>query len=125
MSDTELNGSRAPLWWQLKSEKERCDSVVRTADSLERLHAERRTRALQNIEAYEGRRLGGLYPAAYLKSVEYSTDEYDHLRLNEARSITNTAIAKIAGKQRPRAQFVTSEADWSIKRKAKKLEKFV
>ncbi len=113
------------LWHTYKKEQDRCEAVIRTCNSLEVLHKERRRRALENIELYEGKRLGGLYPSAYLRSTTFQADQYDRLRLNEARSIVNTAIAKVAGKQRPRAQFACSEANWSHRRRAKKLEKFV
>lgn len=114
-----------PLWHQLDDQNERCEAVIRTCDGLEELHKERLLRILANLEVYEGKKLGGLYPSAYLKSTAYEGEDYDKVRLNEARAVVNTAIAKIAGKQRPRAQFVCSEANWSTRRKAKKLEKFV
>lgn len=123
--DSDVQPSGSPLWHTLKDEQARCEAVIATCDALEQLHDERRNRILGNIELYEGKRLGGLYPSAYLKAVDYSGDDFDALKLNEARAITNTAIAKIAGKQRPRAQFCCSEADWSIRRRAKKLEKYV
>jgi hypothetical protein len=117
--------SGSPLWHTFEDEQSRAEAVIRTCDALTIMHAERRYRTLLNLEVYEGKRLGGLYPSAYLKSTDFTNESYDKLRLNEARSIVNTAIAKIAGKQRPRAQFCCSEADWSIRRRAKKLEKYV
>jgi hypothetical protein len=124
-NDTDVPMPGAPLWHTLDKETERCEAVIRTCDALELMHRERRYRALENIQLYEGKRLAGLYPSAYLKSTAYEDDQYESLRLNEARSIVNTAIAKVAGKQRPRAQFCCSEANWSLRRRAKKLEKFI
>lgn len=121
-ADDTLGG---PLWHSIDNEADRAETVIRTCDSLEVLHKERRRRALEFIEVYEGKRLGGLYPSAYLKSTLFQGDDYDRVRLNEARAIVNTAIAKIAGKQRPRAQFACSESNWSLRRRAKKLEKFI
>jgi hypothetical protein len=122
-SDTGLEGYE--LWHTLDKEADRAASVIATCNHLETLHKERRRQSLENLEIYEGKRLGGLYPAAYLKSVPYTGEHYDRVRLNEARAIVNTAIAKIAGKQRPRAQFCCSESTWALRRRAKKLEKFI
>lgn len=113
------------LWWQETDEQARGEAVVRTVDQLEHVHQERRGRALDEVETYEGRALGSLAPSAFFKSTDLQSDKYDYIRANEARACVSTAIAKIAGKQRPKAQFCCSEADWSTKRKAKRLEKFV
>lgn len=113
------------LWHRVDDEQARCEAVIRTATHLENIHTDRRRRSLENVERYEGRRLGGLFASSFFKSTELASDEYDRVRANEARSCVNTAIAKIAGKQKPKSQFCCSEADWSTKRKAKKLEKFV
>lgn len=105
--------------------QERGLSLVTICDGLERQHKPRREHILRSVETYEGKALGGLYPSAYLQATELVSDSYDQVRANEARACVNTALAKIAGKQRPKAQFCCSDADWSTKRKAKKLEKFV
>jgi len=112
------------LWWKLEGE-ECADAVNRTCESLERTQGPRRIRWRRNVELYEGRRLAGLNPAAYFTETDISTDDYDKLRINLARSLVHTVVAKIAGKQKPKAQFVVSDGDWSTKRKAKKMERFV
>lgn len=113
-----------PLWWKLDGEL--CaDAVNRTCESLERTQAQRRIRVRRNIEMYEGRRLAGLNPAAYYTESDLTSDDYDKFRVNLARSLVHTAIAKIAAKQKPKAQFMVTDGDWSLKRKAKKLERFV
>lgn len=117
--------SLKPLWWTLDDAKERAAVVRGTVDALERNQSERRLRILRNVSIFEGRKLEGLYPSAYFSSVELSGDQYDIMRLNLARNLVKTAMAKIAGKQRPKAQFVVTDADWSTKRKAKRLERFV
>ena len=120
--DAQLNGK--PIWHQLEGEQ-LAACVDATVDALERTQAERRFRALRNVQIYEGRKLEGLFPSAYFSSYELSDDQFDTYRINLARGLCNTALAKVAGKQRPKAQFCTTDADWSTKRKAKKLEKFV
>lgn len=113
-----------PLWWSLKG-VERAEAMRTTCDHLERIYAPRRKRALANVQIYEGRKLDGLHPYAYFSNAELSSDDYDRQRINLARSLVATAVAKVAGKQRPKAQFCVSDADWTTKRKSKKLEKFV
>lgn len=113
-----------PIWWQ-QSGDERVAAIRATCDNLERIYAPRRRRALRNFEIYEGRRLGGLHPYAFFSDNELTSDRYDQQRLNLGRALVNTAQAKIAGKQRPKAQFCVTEGDWTTKRRAKKLERFV
>lgn len=77
---------------------------------------------------FEGRNLNALHPAAYLvgaQNAEQITDQYEIQRLMLARSVVNTALAKVAGKQKPKTQFCVNETDWQTKRKARKLERFV
>jgi hypothetical protein len=71
------------------------------------------------------RRLGGLSPAAYYRAGAYSGANNAPLTWPEERSIANAAHAKLAGQQKPKVQFVTSDADWATKRKSKKLDRFV
>lgn len=74
---------------------------------------------------YEGRPLASLAPDAYFTRDELVHDDYEALRVNLARMLVNAAHAKIAGKQKPKTQFVVNDGDWSTKRKAKKLERLV
>jgi len=79
----------------------------------------------RNIELFEGMRLAGLSPSAWFSNVELSSDDWDVLRVNIARGLVHTAVAKIAGKQKPKTQFVVNDGDWAVKRRAKKMERFV
>ncbi len=115
--------SDATLWWQETDEKSRAAAVVATVDAIERDQGERRASALRNLSIYEGRRLEGLFPSAYYTSAEMTGDECEKRRLRLARSLVNTAFAKVAGKQKPKAQFMTTDADWSTKRRAKRMER--
>jgi hypothetical protein len=79
----------------------------------------------RNIELFEGMRLAGLSPSSWFSNIELSSDDWDVLRVNIARGLVHTAVAKIAGKQKPKTQFVVNDGDWSVKRRAKKMERFV
>lgn len=121
----ELNG---PTWSRIKDPNERAEAVWSTAGALKEVHAPRIKAALENVERYEGRVLGDLNPSKYFTAhVDYSgdPDSYDKLIENECRSIVATAVAKIAGKQKPKGEFVCSEADWDVKRRAKKMGRFI
>jgi len=112
------------LWW--KRHGPECASAVNsTCQSLERTQLPRRTRWKRNLELYEGRKLSGLNPSSYYDAADIASGDYDVIRVNLARALVNTAVAKIAGKQKPKCQFVVSDGDWATKRKAKKLERFV
>lgn len=112
------------LWHQC-SPQDRAKAVVGTVDSYSSEQEQRRKRILRNLRLYEGRPLSELTPRAYYNSDAYTCADDIPYRINLARALVATAAAKIAGKQRPKAQFAATEADWSIKRKAKKKERFV
>ena len=112
------------LWWQEQGEA-RAKNVIATVDSYSSEQDQRRNRALKNLRLYEGRPLAELNPRSYYDAGAYVTEEGSTYRCNLARALVSTAVAKIAGKQRPKAAFCATEADWSVKRKAKKKERFV
>lgn len=101
------------------------DALVTLCDSLEREQSDRRKRCLEAMCRYEARRIPGLHPGAYYRAAVFRTDSYEELRWALDRSICHSVQAKVAGKQRPKPQFVTNGADWGTKRKAKKQDRFV
>lgn len=115
------------LWALPKDEAH--DALVSVCDWLVDQAQGTKARAQRCIESFEGRRLGdALEPGAYaqdrrtLGNVELDLERYFW---NYARSLPQAVQAKIAGKQRPKAQFLTTGADWATKRKAAKLDRFV
>lgn len=120
----ELGSGGSELWHRIEDEGERAACVIRTADRIEAQQLGRRERWLENVQLYEGRALAGLYAAAYYENDDLVTTTGDRTLLNQARVLVNTATAQIAGRQKPKAQLVTTNADWSTKRRAKKCEQF-
>ena len=112
-----------PLWHELTGDA-RASAVKSTCDELDRTEGARRRRMQRNIELYEGLALSGLSPSAYFDAREMSSEDWDYLRVNVARGLVHTAVAKIAGKQKPKTQVVVNDGDWTVKRKAKKMERF-
>lgn len=111
-------------WHQLPRETAHTQ-VVAIADALWNDDSSRRTRYQRSLEQYEGRKLPGLNTAAYQKPAILQGDGWDSLQWNVVRLLCKTAHAKIAGRQKPKVQFVASNADWATKRRAKKLDRFV
>ena len=109
------------LYHQLKGE-DCADALKATCDRLERENAPRVARAMRNLSLYEGRPIRSLTAGAYLATCVSDEDEQ---RFNLARNIANAAVAKVGGKQRPKSQFCVSSSDWSVKRRAKRMERVV
>lgn len=78
----------------------------------------RRNRWLTALRAYEGRELDSLYADAYSRA-----EPRNDLTFNLHRRGVHTAMAQISGRQKPKAQFQTSGADWNTQRRARKLDK--
>lgn len=118
-----------PQYWEEKDPARAAEVLTRTVSSIERWQYARLLRARTNVAAYERRPIAGLHPAAYL-SVPSPADGQNPgiggmTQLPILRSLVNTVLAKIAGKQRPKIQFCVNQSDWATKRKALRLEKFV
>lgn len=112
--------------WHRKSKgQEMARELVALCVALQQEQKARKTRCRDTASRYEMRRLGGLNPAAYYRAGAYSGERAAPLTWPEERSIANAAHAKLAGTQKPKVQFVTSDADWATKRKSKKLDRFV
>ncbi len=101
------------------------DALKSVCEALVSEQQYRRTKCVESLSRYEMRRVQGLHPGAYKDAGAWTGDNYDELTWAYERSIANSAQAKIAGEQKPKVQFVTSDADWSTKRKSKKLDRFV
>jgi hypothetical protein len=111
--------------WSELSGVAQADQVAAVAEHLWNDQTEYRTRCLKSLSLYEGRRLPALNPTAYLNSGVYSGDDYGQLYWNVTRSLVSSVTARIVGRQKPKTQFVCSDADWQTKRRSKKLERFV
>jgi hypothetical protein len=76
---------------------------------------------VRNVELFEGRALGGYSGHSYASYA--GENEFEEDRQGIVRAMTRTAVAEIYGHQKPKAQFQTQGATWSIRRKAKRLDK--
>jgi len=112
-------------WHRFDKGPEMARELVALCVALQTEQKSRKTRCRDTASRYEMRRLGGLNPAAYYRAGAYSGNNSAPLTWPEERSIANAAHAKLAGQQKPKVQFVTSDSDWATKRKSKKLDRFV
>lgn len=112
-------------WHQFDRGAEMARELVALCVALQQEQKTRKTRCKDAASRYEMRRLGGLSPAAYYRTGAYSGTDGGSLVWPEERSLANAAQAKLAGQQKPKVQFVTSDSDWQTKRKSKKLDRFV
>jgi hypothetical protein len=119
-----MSGQLQQKWHRLEK-AEMARELVSLCVALQREQKSRKTRCRDAASRYEMRRLGGLNPAAYYRAGAYAGNNNSPLTWPEERSIANAAHAKLAGQQKPKVQFVTSDSDWQTKRKSKKLDRFV
>ena len=100
-------------------------NAVRAAvDDLWKSDDVRRTRMLDGISRYENCRYDSVDVAMLQSLSPYKTADGADLCWNMTRSLVNTAVAQFAAQQ-PKVKSVCSDADWSVRRKAKKLDAFV
>lgn len=111
--------------WSTKSGSECADAVMAEVGILENEQSYRRTRALVSLSRYEGRRLSALNPVSYCYAGVLGGNGYERTYWNVHRSQVDSVAAKIAGRQRPKPQFMVTNGDWRAKRRAKKLDRFV
>lgn len=113
------NSAVHPKWYEQEGAA-KADTVVAIVEGLESDNSARRSRYLTNLQLYELRNLTGLNAGGYdTVSVDPT------VKIPILRSLCDTVQADIAGRQRPVPMFMTSGADWSTRRRAKKLGKFV
>ena len=129
MAQTRVENRIAEKRWQRASKEDAGRSVIELCDALENEQKGRKVRCLQALSRYEMRRIGALTAGSYGTAGAIGgldiNDTGGTLRWATERSLANTAQAKIAGRAKPKSQFVTSDADWGTKRKAQKLDRCV
>lgn len=117
-------GASTPRWNTIDNDDEAGQQVAAIVKWLRQNDSRRLARCKDDLSLYEGCQIPGLSPAAYLRASDYGTDDYKKLAWNVPRSLCHTVQAKLAGKNRPKVQFVTSSASWQQKRRAYHLDRF-
>lgn len=89
--------------------------IIQWCDSLALDQADRCRRAADRVRRYFSLEPSGGYNSGY-----HQTNT-----LNQFRSLVSTLTAHIGSVQHPKVQFVTSDADWQVRRRAKKMDQLV
>jgi len=116
--------SATPRWNDIDGDDDAGREAAAIVDWLRNNDSGRLSRCQNDLSLYEGQQLPGLSPAAYLRSGNFKSDMYRKLTWNIPRSLCQTVQAKLAGKNRPKVQFVTSAASWQQRRRAYHLDRF-
>ena len=114
-----MNTELQAYWWELPKEKlhETIFGIVRFLDTHQNFIDEMN---LRHLRLYGNLNVLGLSTESY----SVSANTTDRVTLNIVQSCCDTVTNKIA-KNKPKPTFLTSGGDYKLKRKAKKLEKFV
>lgn len=121
LNAADTTGNTDVCWWTDDNEDRRADIVCDVAQRLWQDQSATREGMLRAARMYGSLPMMGLSPRLYRQR---SMSRGRRLALNVVKSVVNTYVAMVT-KDRPKVSFVTSGADDSIQRKAKRLEKFV
>jgi hypothetical protein len=114
-----------PDRWHRLPPDQQGKSVCDIADKLWDDAGTWRDRLLEFSSWYEGFQILSLDAGAYQAHARLSEkDQFDHVTWNVPRALVQSLTAKVAGRQRPKPQFVCTDTDWVTKRRAKRLERF-
>lgn len=111
------------FWWQPVAGEQLHAKVHSHVRKLKDDQSYRSTQNLKFLRLYGNAPIEDLSVFGYSKVVNVDHGTKNRLALNIVQSMCDTVGAKIS-KNNPKPMFVTSGGDWSIKRKAKKLNKF-
>lgn len=114
---------RIAPWWDAADDDQMCREVFSTVKYLEKNQAQRRDRNLQCLRLYGNLDYAGLTPYSYTRMNSESLPE-NRVKLNIISSMVDTVSAKIS-KMKPKVTFLTTGGDFSLRDKARKLQKFV
>lgn len=109
-------------WWET-DKKELHKEVFQFVRQLDRQQEYRSADNVKYMRLYGNFDVLGLKSYNFLRS-ESSYAVQNRVTLNIVQSMTDTVVSKIT-KNKPKPMFITDGGDWSLQRKAKKLNKFV
>lgn len=110
-------------YWYKKSGQDLASAVFTHIKLLDTHQSYRQAENIKNMRLYGNFEFNG--PSGFSNSsfdTGYSTQ--NRVTLNIVQSMVDTVVSKI-GKNRPKPYFLTSDGDFTLQRKAKKLTKFI
>jgi hypothetical protein len=118
------SGQSAPgiRWWDksYKGDKERADACFRWLARVMTRQTIRRRMHLVNLRMYEDMPSIGLGPYTF---TVYDPGD-DTLRMNLVRAVVDTWVP-LVGRSKPKPQALTQDGDWSLKKRAKGLSRWL
>jgi hypothetical protein len=110
------------FWWQAP-ENELNNFIFDAINYIDDKQSYRTTSDLRHLRLYGNTPIDGLSSKAYARPSASFNRLDSNLSLNIVHSMVSTIVSKIM-KNRPRPMFLTSGGNWTMKRKAKMLNKF-
>lgn len=110
-------------WWDTEDSDQMARDIYCTISYLEKEQISRRARNIQCLRLYGNMDYAGLGPYQYARANSEQLPE-NRVKVNIIASMVDTVSAKIS-KMKPKVTFLTSGGDFSVREKAKKLQKFV
>jgi len=110
-------------WWSKRANGNRHDDMKLSVDELSDDQERIKTQYRNWLNLYTNRTYSSFKPGEAQYAL-HMLEETHGVKLNVVQSCIDTLASKIAA-SRPRPQFLSSDGDWSMKQKSKKLEKFV
>lgn len=111
-------------WWT-DTEENAYNSVFSVVNAIEQNQQYRPIQNLKYARLYSNQEALGFYGSLFSRTANSTTPLLNNrVTLNVIKACIDTASSKIA-KNKPRPVFLTSDGDWSLKRRAKKLTKYI
>lgn len=110
-----------PFWWQ-SDEDATADAVWAYVTALDEAQKEVHERHVRHAKLYGNCDMLGLDTS--LGQRDYKRRPAGRITENIIESVCDTATSMIA-KNRPRPKFLTDDAEWSVQRRAKQLERYI
>jgi hypothetical protein len=110
------------FWWNAKK-KELNNFVFDAVHYIDDRQSYRTTSNLRHLRLYGNSPIDGLDGQSYSRPSSTLNNLDSRLALNIVQSMVSTIVSKIM-KNRPRPMFLTSGGNWTMKRKAKMLNRF-
>lgn len=112
------------FWWKSSTNLELAQSIENIVTTIATFDSRRQTQYQTSTRLYGNSDIMGLNGLSYSSKVNNQGALTQRISYNVIQSATDTITAKIA-KNRPKPLFLTSGGDSNMRRKAKKLTKFV
>lgn len=117
------NKENRVYWWKQQGD-EAAKAVAALATLLYNNQSARRTQLISSTHLYSNMPLLGFFGWGLSRGPSNQQTPFEKVRLNVVQMAIDTLVSRI-GKGRPQPMHLTNGGDWSLRNKAKKLNKFI